>query len=115
MYEKELPSYASFNQVNTNPDFVGLFYPGLDPDLINLAKKKDTFPPAFIMNGGEDKTTPAEHCIELYNVLTSRHFVAELHIYAKGGHGFDSGLERGYAISTWRDGFVSWEWGHFIY
>jgi endo-1,4-beta-xylanase len=58
-YEKELPSYAFFNQVNTKPDFVGLFYPGLDPDMINLAKKKDDIPPVFMMNGGEDKTTPA--------------------------------------------------------
>ncbi|MCX6261734.1 MAG: alpha/beta hydrolase [Bacteroidia bacterium] len=56
-YEKELPSYAVFNQVNAKPDFVGLFYPGLDPDMINLAKKKDDIPPVFMMNGGEDKTT----------------------------------------------------------
>jgi acetyl esterase/lipase len=107
-YEKELPSYAVFNQVNTKPDFVGLFYPGLDPDMINLAKKKDAIPPVFMMNGGEDKTTPAENCVELYKVLTTRHFIAELHIYAKGGHGFDSGLERGYGISTWRDSFIAW-------
>lgn len=107
-YEKELPSYAVFNQVNTKPDFVGLFYPGLDPDMINLAKKKDAIPPVFMMNGGEDKTTPAENSVELYKVLTTRHFIAELHIYAKGGHGFDSGLERGYGISTWRDSFIAW-------
>jgi acetyl esterase/lipase len=43
-YEKELPSYAFFNQ-------------GLDQDMINLAKKKDDIPPVFMMNGGEDKTT----------------------------------------------------------
>lgn len=71
MYEKELPSYADFNQVNTKPDFAGLFYPGLDRDLINLAGKTASFPPAFIMNGGEDKTTPAGNCIELYKLLTN--------------------------------------------
>jgi acetyl esterase/lipase len=108
MYEKNLPSYASFNQVNTNPDFVGLFYPGLNPDLINLSKKKDAIPPVFIMNGGEDKTTPPGNCIELYNILTSRQFSVELHVYARGGHGFDSGLERGYGIATWRDSFIAW-------
>jgi hypothetical protein len=48
------------------------------------------------------------NCIELFKVLTSRHFIAELYIYAKGGHGFDSGLERGYAISTLRDSFIAW-------
>jgi acetyl esterase/lipase len=108
MYQKELPSYTSFEKVNTNPDFVGLFYPGLNPNLISLAKKKDAISPVFIINGGEDKTTPPENCIELYNILTSRQVHVELHIYAKGGHGFDSGLERGYGISTWRDSFIAW-------
>ena len=108
MHENELPSYAVFNNLNTKPDFAGLFYPGLDNEMINLAGKSGTFPPVFIMNGGEDTTTPAGNCIELYKVLTSKHFSTELHIYAKGGHGFDSGLERGYAISTWRDSFIAW-------
>lgn len=108
MHESELPSYAVFDNVNTEPDFAGLFYPGLDDKMINLAGKKDKFPPVFIMNGGEDTTTPPGNCIELYKVLTSKHFSTELHIYAKGGHGFDSGLERGYGISTWRDSFIAW-------
>jgi endo-1,4-beta-xylanase len=108
MNEKELPSYASFNQISTKPDFAGLFYPGLDNEMINQAAKTDNFPPCFIMNGGEDKTTPAANCIELYKALTSKNFSTELHIYAKGGHGFDSGLERGYGISTWRDSFIAW-------
>jgi acetyl esterase/lipase len=107
-FESELPSYAVSNKVNTNPDFTGLFYPGLNSNLINMVSKRKSFPPAFIMNGGEDTTTPAENCIELYKVLTSKKFSTELHIYAKGGHGFDSGLERGYAISTWRDSFIAW-------
>jgi acetyl esterase/lipase len=108
MYENELPSYSGLNKVNSKPDFVGLFYPGLDPNLLNLAAKKDAFPPVFIMNGGEDTTTPAANSIELYKILTSKRFTTELHIYAKGGHGFDSGVERGYGISTWRDSFIAW-------
>ncbi|MCX6335336.1 MAG: alpha/beta hydrolase [Bacteroidia bacterium] len=108
MYEKELPSYVKFNQINTNPDFIGLFYPGLNPDMIALAKKKNAFPPVFIMNGGEDKTTPAANCIELYNVLTSKQVSVEMHIYARGGHGFDSGIERGNGMATWRDSFIAW-------
>jgi acetyl esterase/lipase len=107
-YENELPSYSGLNKVNTKPDFGGLFYPGLDTDMISLAGKKDSFPPVFIMNGGEDNVTPAGNCIELFKVLTLKKFSTELHIYSKGGHGFDSGLERGYAISTWRDSFIAW-------
>jgi len=108
LYEKSLPSYAIFNKINTTPNFIGLFYPGLDQSLISLAGKKDSFPPTFIINGGEDKTTPAANCIELYKALTSKNFSTELHIYAKGSHGFDSGLERGYGVSTWRDSYIAW-------
>lgn len=108
MYEKKLPSYVKFNQIRTDPDFVGLFYPGLNQGMTGLLKDKELFPPVFIMNGGEDKTTPASNCIELFNVLTSKGFSSEIHIYSKGGHGFDSGLERGYAVSTWRDSFIAW-------
>ena len=108
VYESELPAYAVFNKINTNPDFTGLFYPGLDPSFIDIIKNKISFPPVFIMNGGEDTVTPADNCIELFKVLKSKNFSVELHIYARGGHGFDSGLERGYAISTWRDSFVAW-------
>lgn len=106
--QNELPSYATFKQVNTDPDFIGLFYPGLDSAMINQTRRKEVFPPTFIMNGGEDKTTPSINCIELYKTLTSKHFSAELHIYAKGGHGFDSGEDRGYAVATWRDSFIAW-------
>jgi acetyl esterase/lipase len=108
MHEKELPAYADFNKINTKPDFAGLFYPGLNPGLINLAGSKDTMPPVFMINGGQDNVTPAGNCIELFKVLTSRHFNVELHIYAIGQHGFDSGEGRGYGISTWRDTFIAW-------
>lgn len=108
VYESELPSYAVFDKTKTDPDFTGLFYPGLDPSFIDMLNKKTSFPPVFIMNGGEDTVTPADNCIELYKVLKSKNFSAEMHIYSKGGHGFDSGLERGYAISTWRDSFIAW-------
>jgi acetyl esterase/lipase len=107
-FEKHLPPYADFGQVKTRPDFVGLFYPGLNPDLLNQAKKAEDFPPSFIMNGGEDKTTPASNCIELYKILTAKYFRTEMHIYSKGGHGFDSGIDRGYGLSTWRDSFIAW-------
>ena len=108
IYQEKLPSYVKFGKINTNPDFVGLFYPGLNSDLMKQVKNKDIFPSVFIMNGGEDTTTPAANCIELYNMLTSKKVSVEMHIYAKGGHGFDSGIERGNGISIWRDSFAAW-------
>lgn len=108
MNEKELPVYANFHQISTKPNFAGLFYPGLSPELIKLAGIKDSIPPTFIINGGPDKTTPAAGCIELYKALTSKHVSTEMHIYAKGDHGFDSGIGRGFGISIWRDSFIAW-------
>jgi endo-1,4-beta-xylanase len=108
LHESEMPEYANLNQINTKPDFAGLFYPGLNPDLINYARKKESFPPAFIINGGQDEVTPAANCIELYKALTSNNIPVELHIYAIGQHGFDSGLGRGFGISTWRESFIAW-------
>lgn len=108
MFQDKLPSYVNFGKINTDPDFVGLFYPGLNPGLISQAGKSETFPPVYIMNGGEDSVTPAANCVELYNILTSRKISVEMHIYSKGGHGFDSGIERGNGIAMWRDSFFSW-------
>ena len=107
-YDKALPPYADFHKVPADPDFAGLFYPGLDPVVLNLVEKAKSFPPVFIMNGGEDNVTPAANCIELYKILLVRKFSAEMHIYAKGGHGFDSGIDRGFGVSTWRDSFIAW-------
>jgi endo-1,4-beta-xylanase len=108
MYEKELPSYVDFGSIKTSPDFVGLFYPGLNQGYMDKAGKAGSFPPVFIMNGGEDTTTPPVNCIELYKILTSRKVSVEMHIYSKGGHGFDSGIERGNGIAVWRDSFIAW-------
>jgi acetyl esterase/lipase len=108
MYEKELPSYANFNSMSTAPDFACLVYPGLRQDLLELAKTKNSIPPVFIINGREDNVTPAKNCIDLYNILISKNVPAELHVYAKGNHGFDSGVEIGYGIATWRDSFIAW-------
>jgi len=33
---------------------------------------------------------------------------AELHIYSKGSHGFDSGIGRGKGIASWQDSFIFW-------
>jgi len=44
----------------------------------------------------------------LYTALLEKNVPAELHIYAKGNHGFDSGIGRGYGIASWQDSFINW-------
>lgn len=70
---------------------------------MNRTRKASTFPPVFIMKGGEDTKTPAANCIELYIILTSKKMSFDMHIYSTGGHGFDSGIDRGNGTAMSRD------------
>ncbi len=96
-YEDILPSYTKFKQ-STLPDFACLIYPGISDVVFDKIKKSGKIPPIFIVNGAQDNVTPAANCIKLYNALTEKNVRTELHIYSKGGHGFDSGIGRGYTL-----------------
>jgi acetyl esterase/lipase len=108
LFEKALPAYANFGQTSATPNFLCLIYPGISPQIQNAAEKKATLLPAFFLNGAEDNVTPASNCIDLYKTFLSKKAPAELHIYSKGGHGFDSGIGRGHAIATWQESFIIW-------
>jgi len=107
VYESKLPSYASFNQ-NTKPDFAFLIYPGISDEILNIVQQKEFIPPMFIINGAEDDVTPADRCLDLYSALLKKNIPAELHVYSKGTHGFDSGIGRGYGVASWQDSFLNW-------
>ena len=62
----------------------------------------------FIINGAEDDVTPPNRCIDLYSSLLDNSIPAELHIYSKGKHGFDSGIGRGIGVARWQDSFIFW-------
>ena len=107
IYENSLPEYTSFKE-NTLPDFACLIYPGIDDAFLQAIKTMDQIPPMFMINGAEDDVTPANKCIELYSALLEKKIPAELHIYAKGRHGFDSGIGRGFGVASWQDSFIIW-------
>lgn len=107
IFEKDLPEYARFKE-NTVPDFVFPIYPGINDEVYGAVKQKENIPPMFLINGAEDTVTPANKCIQLYSDLLEKGVRAELHVYAKGNHGFDSGIGRGYGIASWRDSFINW-------
>jgi acetyl esterase/lipase len=99
---------AGANKDNGRPDFAGLFYPGLrnsDSPLIAEAKK---IPPLFIMNAIDDQTTPVGPCVDFYQRLLKAGARAELHLYNKGGHGFDMGEGHGDSVTLWKENFVAW-------
>lgn len=107
IHEVDLPEYTRF-ETGTLPDFACLIYPGIHDDFIKATATKSQIPPVFMINGGEDDVTPADRCIELCSALRVRNIPVELHIYAKGRHGFDSGIGRGFGVGSWQDSFINW-------
>lgn len=107
LFEDDIPDYAQFSQ-DTHPDFACLVYPGIRDNFYDAIAKSHNIPPMFMVNGREDNKTPASRCVKLYEVLADKNVPAELHIYSKGNHGFDSGIGRGYGVSTWQDSFIAW-------
>ena len=63
-------------------------------------------PPAFFVVAHDDGANPTEAAM-LYLAYKKLGFSAELHVYAKGGHGFGM-LKRGQAIDQWPARVAEW-------
>lgn len=65
-------------------------------------------PPLFLAAADDDKTLPPiDHTVQLYAAWKKAKIPAEMHIYARGGHGF--GMRRsGLPVNTWMDRFRDW-------
>ena len=115
----------------TRPDFAILTYPVIsfttkyvhkgslnallgkepDPQLVaSLSNEtqvtKDT-PPTFLVHANDDTGVPPENSILYYMALRSAGVPAEMHIYARGGHGFGLG-HTDVALSTWSGRLATW-------
>ncbi len=63
-------------------------------------------PPLFILVAGDDQLA-APGSIEMYTAWKNAKKEAELHVYAKGGHGFGM-QKKGLPVDSWIERF--WEW-----
>jgi dipeptidyl aminopeptidase/acylaminoacyl peptidase len=60
----------------------------------------------FLAHAGDDNVSP-QNSVALYLALKEAKIPAELHIYAKGGHGY--GLRKSEnPVSTWPDRCADW-------
>ncbi len=107
LHEKELPDYVAF-QTLTRPDFACLIYPWIRKPILESLAKMEHIPPMFMINGAEDVVTPASVCMKFYSTLLVKKVPAELHVYSKGRHGFDSGIGHGHGIGSWQESFILW-------
>ena len=97
--------------MSCRPDFTVLVYPAyltnkeataLAPDI----RVTGQTPPAFLAHAGDDPIS-AENSVLFYLALKRAKVPAELHVYAKGGHGF--GLRpSGLPCSTWLKRCEEW-------
>jgi acetyl esterase/lipase len=64
-------------------------------------------PPMFLVAATDDQLGLAMDSIGLYDQWTAAHKSAELHMYAKGGHGFGM-RKQGLPSDQWIDRFLEW-------
>jgi acetyl esterase/lipase len=93
-YDQRLyPAVDSADQLSCRPDFAIIIYPGY----LAMAQKDFAFnpdipvtsstPPAFLVQA-EDDPVHVENAIDYFLALKKAGVPAELHVYAKGGHGY---------------------------
>lgn len=66
------------------PDFAVCVYPAAPADL----KFPADAPPMLLIHADDDRLAPKDNSIKIYLALKEAKIPAELHIFARGGHGF---------------------------
>lgn len=89
---------------SSKPAFQALIYPGIPQDM-NLTKET---PPAFLVCGEDDRADIAEGLPQLYLSLKHAGVSAELHVFARTGHGFGLRTSNQPPVSDWTQLFVEW-------
>jgi acetyl esterase/lipase len=87
----------------SRPDFVAPIY-GLR---IDDAAVPATAPPLFTLAADDDPLVPVSESLRLFSDWKAAGRPAELHVYAKGGHGFGM-KKQGLPIDGWIERFAEW-------
>jgi acetyl esterase/lipase len=90
-------------QPEGRPAFVAPIYGGLTKD----APVPGDAPPLFVAAATDDQLGLARQSVVLYGKWASAHKSAELHLYAKGGHGFGM-RKQNLPADHWIDAFADW-------
>jgi acetyl esterase/lipase len=92
---------ATDHDAASRPNYVASIY----GPILGMVKVPRDAPPLFICCASDDPLVPAKNSTGLYSLWYSGGKSAELHIYAKGGHGFGG---QGLPSDTWLDRFSDW-------
>ena len=89
------------------PDFLAPIYPYLGVGAIARQVVPADAPPLFVCAATDDQLQLAPHSTKLYNDWIAAGKPAELHMYAKGGHGFGM-RKQNLPTDSWIDRFGEW-------
>lgn len=99
------------DRISCRPDFAILIYPAYlakkdTAELNETIRVTNETPPMFFAHASDDPVS-SENSVALYRALKSKGVSAELHLYAKGGHGFGMKTDRG-PVSSWPTRCEEW-------
>lgn len=89
----------------SKPDFVAPIYPYVGS--FDIPKVPEDAPPMFICAATDDDFGFEDHCVKLYNDWKQAGKSVEMHLYAKGGHGFGM-MQKNLPVDTWIVRFTDW-------
>ena len=99
---------VGFDYIPANrPDFLAPIYPYLGVGAIARQIVPADAPSLFVCAATDDQLKLAPHSTKLYNDWIAAGKPAELHIYAKGGHGFGM-RKQNLPTDSWVDRFGEW-------
>jgi acetyl esterase/lipase len=98
------PGSDEVGRLSARPAFQALIYPAIPRD---MKFSKET-PPAFLACGADDRQNISEGLPELYLAMKRAGASAELHVYARTGHGFGVRATNHGPSSAWPVEFHAW-------
>jgi acetyl esterase/lipase len=113
-YDKRLyPTQDAADSQSCRPDFAFVIYPGYLADThdsfldkLDLHPTANT-PPTFIVQA-EDDPVHVENSTTWFLALKTANVPAELHLYAKGGHGYGLRPQANLPVTTWPASAATW-------
>ncbi|MDN3595159.1 alpha/beta hydrolase [Zunongwangia endophytica] len=101
-----LESVLNNHEAENLPNFAASLYGGPTDDLMNAEIPQNELP-LFIAAASDDQLKLAPKSIALYNKWLQAEYQVELHMYAKGGHGFGMKTQN-LPVDSWYKRFEDW-------
>ena len=130
LYNYEADTHNT-DKTSARPDFAAFIYPVIsftDENIVHAGSRENLMgkspseeqkklfspelqvkadaPPVFLVHAGNDDVVKVQNSLVFYQACQSKNIPAELHIYAKGGHGF--GMNNKTTDEKWMENFVDW-------